>query len=108
MALAEYADTNVFVPELDEWGTMVPAHWFGQDDSAEEIASSDEGEDEEGEDDVPEDGVDGQPQPDRASSKEPRAIAADADQEETHQSATPPAGAAASTNLPDPPAAPLA
>ena len=55
--------------------------------------------------------VDDQPQLDRGSSNEPRASAlttADGDQAETRQPATPPAGAADSTNLPDPPAAPLA
>ena len=64
-----------------------------------------------GEDDAPESGADDKPQPDRASSNETRAsapTATEADQAETRQTATPPAGAADSTNLPDPPAAPLA
>ena len=62
---------------------MQPEEWFGLnptdgEDSVEEIDSSDEGEEEEeeGEDgsniDMPEVGADGQPQPDRASSNEPR------------------------------------
>ena len=114
--IAEYMDSSVFLPELNEEGTEAPPNWFGLnpeggEDSMEEIASSDEGkdeEDEDGEDNAPEDGADGQPQPDRASSNEPRAPAADADQAETQQSATPPAGATASTSLPDPPASPLA
>ena len=75
-----------------------------------EFGSEDE-EGEDGEDDAPEDGANVQAQPDRASSNEPRVAAltvVDADQAETHQSAAPPTGAAASTNLPDPPAAPLA
>nr|XP_020196574.1 uncharacterized protein LOC109782371 [Aegilops tauschii subsp. strangulata] len=117
--ITEYTDTSVFLPELDEEGVEAPPNWFGlnpndDEDSMEEIASSDEGEDEEGEDgedDAPEDGADGQPQLDHASSNEPRAsasTAAEGDQAETRQLTTPPAGAADSTNLPDPPAAPLA
>ena len=47
--IAEYTDTNVFLPELDEAGAEVPPNWFGLnpeggEDSVEEIASSDEGE----------------------------------------------------------------
>ena len=115
--ILEYTDTSVFLPELDEEGAEVPPNWFGLNpkddkDSVEEIASSDEGEDEEaedGEDDAPDDGVDGPPQLDRASSNEPRVPASTAtDQAETHQSTAPPTGAAASTNLPDQPVAPLA
>jgi hypothetical protein len=119
VAIAEYTETGVFLPELDKEGAEVPPDLFGLnpddgEDSAEEIASSDEGEDEEdkdGEDDAPEGGADGQPQLDRASSNEPcvsAPTAADGDQAETRQTASPPAGAADSTNLPDPPAAPLA
>ena len=104
-AIAEYTNTGDFIPELDERGAEMPADWFGLnpeggEDSAKEIASSDEGEDEEsedGEDDAPDDGADGQPQVDRASSNEPRAsapAAAEGDQAETRQSPTPPAGAA--------------
>ena len=49
-AIAEYANTSIFIPELDEEGAEVPCNWFGlnpegSEDSAEEIASSDEGED---------------------------------------------------------------
>jgi hypothetical protein len=119
VAIAKYIDTSVFFPELDEEGAEVPMDWFGLnpddgEDLVEEIASSDEGEDEEDEDgegDAPEGGADTQPQLDRASSNEPRAsasTAAEGDQAETRQTATPPAGAADSTNLPDLPAAPLA
>jgi hypothetical protein len=118
-AIAEYADTTVFIPELDEEGAEVLPNWFGLNpgdagDSAVEIASSDEGEDEEdedGEDDAPDDTADSQPQPDQASTNEPRATAptaAGGDQAETLQSAAPPSGAAASANPSDPPAAPLA
>ena len=97
----------------------MPTNWFGlnpndDEDSVEEIASSDDGKDEKGaygEYDAPEDGADNQPQVDRASSNEPRAsspTAADGDQAMTRQTATPPDGAADSTKLPDPAAAPLA
>nr|XP_020155049.1 actin cytoskeleton-regulatory complex protein PAN1-like [Aegilops tauschii subsp. strangulata] len=117
-AIAEYTNTGVFVPELNENGVEVPLEWFGLnpddgEDSAEEIASSDEGEDEEDEDDedgAPEVRAGGQPQLDRASSTEPRAsmpTVAEGDQAETRQPATPPAGALDCTNLPDSPAAPL-
>nr|XP_020201294.1 uncharacterized protein LOC109787149 [Aegilops tauschii subsp. strangulata] len=118
-AIAEYTNTEDLIPELDEEGAKLPANWFGLnpadgEDSMEEITSSDEGEGEEsadGEDDAPEDGADDQPQLDRASSSEPRAGASAAardDQAEIHQPATPPAGAADSTSLPDSPVAPLA
>nr|XP_020155616.1 uncharacterized protein LOC109740958 [Aegilops tauschii subsp. strangulata] len=118
-AIAEYTNTGVFIPELDEEGAEVPPNWFGLnpvggEDSAEEITSNEEGDDkegEDGEDDAPEGGADGQLQPDRASSNELRVsapTATDADQAETRQVATPPAGAANSTNLSDPSAAPLA
>ena len=77
----EYTNTGDFIPKLNENGAEVPPEWFGlnpadSEDSAEEIASSDEREDkedEEDEDDAPEVGVDGQPRVDRASSTEPRA-----------------------------------
>jgi hypothetical protein len=54
-AIAEYADTSIFVPELAEDGAEEPPEWFGLnpedgEDSAEVIDSSDEGEDEEEED----------------------------------------------------------
>src|SRR4051812_32622412 len=84
------------------------------EDSAEEIASSDEGEDEEGEEgeDVePASEAPSQPQHDRASSNEARASAPSAgggDHAEVHQPATPPAGATVSADLPDTPVAPLA
>lgn len=118
-AIVEYTDTCFFAPELNKEGAEVPPDLFGLnpedgEDSPEEIASSDEGGDEEsedGEDAALEDGADGQPQLDCASSNEPHAstsIAVGDDQAETHQPTTPPAGAADSTNLPDPPAAPLA
>ena len=65
------------------------------EDTAEVIGSSVEEEDEaedEGEAEAPEDGADGQPQPDRASSNEPRATkstTAGGDQAETSQPAAP-------------------
>ena len=83
------------------------------EDSAEEIASSDEGKEEDregGEDVVPDSEATSQPQLDRASSNEARANAppgAGDDQAETRQPATPPAGAAVSTDQPGSPAAPL-
>ena len=93
-AIAEYTDTSIYVPERSEDGEEVPPEWFGMnpdygEDSAEVIGSSVEEEDEaegEGEAEAPEDGADGQPQPDRASSNEPRATdptAAGGDQAET-------------------------
>nr|XP_020183568.1 uncharacterized protein LOC109769223 [Aegilops tauschii subsp. strangulata] len=113
--IAEYANSTVFIPELDEEGAEVPSNWFGLnradgEDLAEEIASSDEGEDKEDEDDeyaAPEN----RPEPDQASTSElcnAAPTAADADQAETSQSAAPTSSAAASASLSDPPAAPLA
>ena len=93
---------------------MVQAGPVAGEDSAEEIASSDEGEDDEGEEgeDVEPTGEAGsQPQPDRASSNEACASAPSAgggDHAEVRQPATPPAGTAISTVLPDSPVAPLA
>jgi hypothetical protein len=118
-AIAEYTDTTVFIPELDEEGAEVLPDWFGLNprdagDLAEEIASSDEGEDEEdkdGKDDASDDGADSRPQPDQASTNEPCATAptaAGGNQAETLQSAAPPSSVAASANPSDPPAAPLA
>ena len=117
-AIAEYTDTSVFIPELNDDGAELPADWFGLypadgEDSAEEIDSSDEGEEEEeeGEDAEPADGAAGQPQPDHASSNKARANtppAAGGDQVETCQLATPPASVAVSTDLPSSPIAPLA
>jgi hypothetical protein len=93
-AIAEYTNTSIFVPELAEDGAEEPPEWFGlnpedDEDSAEVIDSSDEGEgeeDEESEEGMPEVGADGQPQLDRASSNEPRTrapTAAGGDQAET-------------------------
>ena len=119
-SIAEYTETGVFVPELDADGNTMPPSWFRLDelpeeDSAEEIASRDEGDDddefEEDEDDALEDGAGGQPQPDQASTSEPWVAtpsAADADQAETNQLTAPPSGAATSADASDPPAAPLA
>ena len=121
VAIAEYTDTSVFIPELDEAGDKVPPNWFGLNpehsaDSGEEIASSDEGEEEEDEDeggegDAPGGEDDGRPQPDQVSTNgrdvgEP--TAAGSDQTETHQAATPLPEASASVGLSDPAAAPLA
>ena len=82
-AIADYTDTNVFAPEVDDNGVAQPEDWFGLDpaygeDSAEEIDSRDEGEEEEeeGEDAEPAGGVAGQP--DRASSTASRASASPA------------------------------
>ena len=83
------------------------------EDSAEEIDSSNEGEEEEeedGQDAAPDDGAAGQPQPDRASSNEAhvnmRTTAGD-DHAETRHPATPPASAAISADLSGSPVAPL-
>ena len=116
-AIAEYADTSIFVPELAEDGAEAPPKWFGlnpedDEDSAEMIDSSDEGEgeeDEESEEDMPEVGADGQSQLDRASNNEPRSsapTAAGGDQAETDQPSTPPTGTTDSANQPGPSAAP--
>ncbi len=127
LTIAECTDISVFAPEINDDGVAQPEEWFGLDpaageDSAEEIASSDEGEDdkgEEGEDDEGEEGEDiepageaaSQPQPDRASSNEARTSTPSmggGDHAEVRQPATPPAGTAVSTDLPDSPVAPLA
>ena len=102
---------------MDDAGVAQPEEWFGLNpadgkDSAEEIDSSDEGEEEEeeGEDAAPDGGAAGQPQLDRASINKARAGAPPAagdDQVETRQPATPPAGAAVSTDQPGSPPAPL-
>ena len=115
-AIAEYTDTSIFVPERSEDGEEVPPEWFGMNpdydkDSAEVIGSSIEEEDEaedEGEAEAPEDGADGQPQPDRASSNEPRATdltAAGGDQAETSWPTAPTTNAGASSDPPTPSAA---
>ena len=117
--IAECTNISVFAPEINDDGVAQPEEWFGLDpaageDSAEEIASSDEGEDdegEEGEDVEPAGEAASQPQPDRASSNEVRASApfgGGGDHAEVRQPATPPTGTAVSTDLPDSPVAPLA
>ena len=116
-AIADYADTGAFAPEVDNNGVAQPEEWFGLnpadgEDSAEEIDSSDEGEEEgeEGEDAAPDGGAASQPQLDRASSNKARAGAPPAagdDQAETRQPATPLAGGAVSTDQPGSHTAPL-
>ena len=112
-AIAEYTDTSIFVPERSEDGEEVPPEWFGMNpnygkDSVEVIGSSVEEEDEAedgGEAEAPEDGADGQPQPDRASSNEPRATestTAGGDQAETSQLATPTPDVGTSSDPPNP------
>ena len=115
-AIAEYTDTNVFVPERSEGGEEAPPDWFGmnpeyEEDSAEVIDSSAEEEDESedgGEEEAPEDEAGGQPQPDRASSNEPRgdkATAAGGDQAETAQPTAPASDTAVTSDPPAPEAA---
>ena len=110
-AIAEYTDTGIFVPELAENGAEVPPEWFGlnpedSEDLAEVIDSSNEGEeaeDEESEEDAPEVGADGQPQPDHASSNDPRSsapTAAGGGQAETDQPSVPPTDTADSAIQP--------
>ena len=90
---------------MDDAGVAQPEEWFGLnpaegEDSAEEIASSDEGEGEEGddgEDAAPDGEATSPPQPDHASSNDA----------ETRQPATPRAGTAVSTDQPGSPVAPL-
>jgi hypothetical protein len=103
-ALADYADVSVFVPEQGDDGAVVPPSWFGLnpsdgEDSAEEIASSDEGdegdEDEEGGRVSPDGGATSRtrfsPAP---TSDQPETTSAAADrQAETPQPAAPPARA---------------
>ena len=95
VAIAEYTDTSAFIPELVEDGVEALPEFFGLnpedgEDSAEVIDSSDEGEeteDEDSEEDAPEVEGDGQPQPDRASSNNPRSgtpTTAEGDQAETN------------------------
>ena len=50
-AIADFTDTSAFAPEVNEDGVAQPEEWFGLnpadgEDSAEEIDSSDEGEEE--------------------------------------------------------------
>ena len=117
--IAEGTDISVFAPEFNDDGAAQPEEGFGLDpaageDSAEEIASSDEGEDdegEEGEDIEPAGEAASQPQPDRASGNKACASAPSAgggDHAEVRQPATPPAGTAVSTDLPDSLVSPLA
>ena len=115
-AIAEYTDTNVFVPERAEGGEEVPPECFGMnpeygEDSAEVIDSSTEEEGEaedEGETEVPKGGAGDQPQLDRASSNEPRgdkATAAGGDQAETAQPTAPAPDTAVTSDPPAPEAA---
>ena len=115
-AIADYADTSIFVPERSEDGEEVPPEWFGMnpdygEDSAEVIGSSTEEEDEaedRSETEAPEDGADGQPQLDRASSNEPRPTgptAAGGDQAETAQPTPPVRDTVVSSDPPNPDAA---
>ena len=112
-SIAEYTDTNVFIPERAMNGEEAPPEWFGLnpddgEDSAEVIDSSgeEEGEEEEGdEEEAPEVGADGQPQLDRASSNEPcptEPAAARGDQAETNQSAALATGTADPSGPPNP------
>ena len=98
--IGECTDISLLAPEINDDGIAQPEEWFGLDpaageDSAEEIASSDEGEDdegEEGEDVEPVGEAASQPQPDRASSNEARASASSAgggDHAEVRQTALP-------------------
>ena len=84
-AIADYTDTSVFAPEVDDNGVAQPEEWFGLnpgdgEDLTKEIDSSDEGEEEEeeGEDAEPAGGAADQPHLDRASSTTPRASASPA------------------------------
>ena len=120
-AIAEYTDTSVFLPELNEEGAEAPPNWFGLnpeggEDLVEEIASNDEGEeeedkDEDGRDDASDDGGDSQCHPDQISPNGRHAdelTAAGADQAEIDQATAPPRGASTSADPSDPAAAPLA
>ena len=118
-AIADYTDTSAFTPEVDDNGVAQPEEWFGLnpavgEDSAEEIASNDKGEDDEEEDDKdvePASGTTGRPQTDRASSNEARGSAPSAgggDQAEVRQPATPSAGTTVSVDQPGSSVAPPA
>ena len=106
--IAECTDISVFAPEIDDDGVAQPEEWFGLnpavgEDSVEEIASSDEGEDDEGdgEDVEPAGGTTSRPQADRASSNEARGSAPSTgggDQGEVRQPAAPSAGTTVSAN----------
>ena len=117
VAIAEFTDTSIFVPERSEDGEEVPPEWFGMnpdygEDSAEVIGSSveEEGEVEDGgKTEAPEGGAGDQPQLDRASSNEPRpekATAAGDDQAETSQPAAPAPDTTVSSDPSNPSAAP--
>ena len=117
VAITDYADTSLFIPDRDEDGREAPPEWFGMnpdydEDSMEVIGSSveEEGEAEDGgEMEAPEGGVGDQPQLDRASSNEPRPTepaAAGDDQAKTVQPAAPAPDTAVSSDPPNPSAAP--
>ena len=117
--IAECTDISVFAPKINGGGVAQPEEWFGLDlaageDSAEEIASSDEGEDdegEEGEDVEPTSEAASQPQPDRASSNEARGSAPSAgggDKAKVRQPAAPSADTTVSANQSGSSAAPPA
>ena len=116
-AIADYADTSIFVPDRAEDGRETPPEWFGMNpdydkDSAEVIDSSaeEEGEAEDGgEMEAPEDRAGDQPQLDRASSNEPRPsepASTGGNQAKTDQPAAPPTGATDFSVPPNPSAAP--
>jgi len=117
--IAECTDISVFAPEIDDDGVVQPEEWFGLDpavgeDSAEEIASSDEGEEDEddgGKDGEPAGGTTSRRKADRASSNEARGSAPSAgggDQAEVRQPAAPSAGTTISANQPGSSVAPPA
>jgi hypothetical protein len=116
--LAEYTDNAVFISERDEEGKEVPPSWFGLnpelgEDSLEEIASSDEGEEEEGEEDgngiALDDGASSQSRPNPAPAGSQQATSpAAADQTATLQPEAPPASAPAAADSSVPPTAPPA
>ena len=117
--IAECTNISVFAPEIDDDGVAQPEEWFGLnpavgEDSAEEIACSDEGDDGEekdGEDVEPASGTTGRPQADCASSNEARGSALPAgggDQAEIRQPAAPSAGTTVSADQPDSSVAPPA
>ena len=107
--IAECTDISVFAPEIDDDGVAQLKEWFGLnpavgEDSAEEIASSDKGEDDEeedGEDVEPAGGTTSRRKADRASSNEARGSGPSAgggDQAEVRQPAAPSAGTTISAN----------
>ena len=106
--IAECTDISVFAPKINDDGVAQPKEWFGLDptageDSAEEIASSDEGEDDEGEEgeDVELAG-EAANQPQRPTSLSLTVPSAGGgDHAEARQPATPPASTSVSTDLPD-------